>query len=105
MSYKVIAPLVQVLPASNDDFGGDGYFYHDAVIPAGWNDKRCKELVKDRMLEKVDDPKAGALAKSASKADWVAFASDDARGESKLSAEDAEALTRDELAEKFAEKS
>lgn len=40
-------------------------------------------------------------AKSASKAKWVEFATSADRGELALSTEDAEALTRDELADKF----
>lgn len=56
MSYKVISPLVIVPNA--DGVNGDGYFYKDAVIPAGFNDKRCESLVKDGMLEKVKAEKA-----------------------------------------------
>lgn len=103
MSYKVIKPLV-IVP-NDDGVSGDGYFYKNAVIPDGFNDERCEVLAKDGMLEKVktEKPAEGkALTKGSSKADWVAFATDDARGEGRLSAEDAEALTRDELAEKFA---
>lgn len=51
MSYKVTAPLVVV--QNDDGVGGDGYFYQDAVIPDGFNDERCAQLVKDGMLEKV----------------------------------------------------
>ncbi|RGC68426.1 hypothetical protein C5N14_13650 [Micromonospora sp. MW-13] len=39
-------------------------------------------------------------ARSASKADWVAFATSEAGGQ-RFSAEDAEKLTRDQLAEKY----
>ncbi|RDZ49311.1 hypothetical protein C5C07_20385 [Haloferax sp. Atlit-4N] len=51
MPYKVTSPLV-IVP-NDDGVSGDGYFYQDAVIPDGFNDKRCKELVKDGMLEKA----------------------------------------------------
>lgn len=51
MSYKVTAPLVIV--QNDDGVGGDGYFYQDAVIPDGFNDERCDQLVKDGMLEKA----------------------------------------------------
>lgn len=107
MSYKVTAPLV-IVPNADPDQGGDGYFYAKAVIPDGYNDERCKQLVKDGMLEKVKADKGSSSdagdkdpTRSSSKADWVAYATDDARGDQKLSTEDAEALNRDELAEKF----
>lgn len=66
MSYKVITPLVGVAPAPaadakdlEDANQGPRYFYEGAVIPDGFNDERCEELVKDKMLEKV---KASAKA-------------------------------------------
>lgn len=40
-------------------------------------------------------------AKSASKADWVAYATDDARGEDKLDAEVADKATKDQLVDMF----
>ncbi|HXH77310.1 hypothetical protein [Nocardioides sp.] len=43
----------------------------------------------------------GTPAKSASKVDWVTYATDEARGEQRLTPEDAEAATRDQLAEKY----
>jgi hypothetical protein len=43
----------------------------------------------------------GPPAKSASKPEWVAYATDEARGADRMSAEDAEKATRDELAAKF----
>lgn len=47
-------------------------------------------------------PDPNALpAKSASKADWVAYATADERGEAKVDPEKADALTRDELAALF----
>lgn len=113
MSYKVISPLVAVAPAEksgdlDDANQGPRYFYEGAVIPDGYNDKRCKELVDDGMLEKVSAASQSSDSgddkdptRSSSKADWVAYATDDARGESKLSKEEAESLTRDQLVEKY----
>lgn len=43
----------------------------------------------------------GVPAKSASKAVWVAYATDEARGDDRLSDGDAGALTRDQLADKY----
>lgn len=82
MGYKVITPLVIVGPSekSGDDGANDGprYFYEHGVIPAGFNDERCKELVEEGMLEEVSDAEAGGddgpPAKSASKGDWEAYA-------------------------------
>lgn len=65
MSYKVTAPLVIVRNA--DGVGGDGYFYDGAVIPDGFNDERCKELVEIGMLETVSGSDSGASAKPAAK--------------------------------------
>lgn len=56
MSYKVTAPLVII--ANDDQTSGDWYGYVDAVVPEGWNDERCKQLVKEDMLEQVSAPKA-----------------------------------------------
>ena len=58
MGYQVIAPLALVAPAAksgdlSDANGGPRYFYEKAVIPDGFNDERCDELVKDGLLEKV----------------------------------------------------
>lgn len=101
MPYKVTSPLVIVPNADGES--GDGYFYRDAVIPDGFNDERCKVLAQEGLLEQVkaeeieEISKPSAPTKSASKADWVAYATDEARGADKLSAEEAEAKTRDEL--------
>lgn len=113
MSYEVIAPLVVLGAAvtdSNDESGNAGprYFYQGAVIPDGFNDERCKELVKDKMLEVVSADAAAdpnkVPAKSASKADWVSFATAEERGDARLTEEDANAATRDDLAELFSPK-
>lgn len=95
-----------------------------AIAPEDIDPDDAKRLVKDGFLEKVkiaaapqvtepqssdqggdegegsgDEPKAPA--KSASKDEWVAYATDEARGEHRLEVEDAEALKRDQLAELF----
>lgn len=112
MSYKVISPVVVMAPSGKSDDLGDAnngprYFYDGAIIPAGYNDERCKELAKDGMLEEVSasesssDDADKAPARSASKADWVAYATDEARGDDQLSDEDANALTKDELVERY----
>jgi hypothetical protein len=46
-------------------------------------------------------PAGDAPARSASKADWVTYASSPAAGDKRMTAADAEALTRDDLAAKF----
>lgn len=112
MSYKVISPVVAIAPSSKSDELGDSnngprYFYEGAVIPAGFNDERCKELAEDGMLEQISstdssDEEGKAPAKSAAKGDWVAYATDEARGDDQLSEEDANALTKDELVERYA---
>lgn len=48
-----------------------------------------------------DEEKDGTPVRSASKADWVAYATDEARGDDRLTPEDADAATRDELAERY----
>lgn len=58
MSYKVTAPLVIV--ANDDKTSGDWYGYNGALVPAGWNDARCKQLVKEGMLERVVEEAAPA---------------------------------------------
>lgn len=110
MSYKVTAPLVAVAPdAKSDDLGdsnnGPRYFYEGAVIPDGFNDERCKQLVEEKMLEKVDsksgDVSDGVPNRSSSKADWVAYATDEARGDDRYTEDEANDATRDELADRF----
>lgn len=108
MSFKVTSPLVAIAPVSDqqalDDANqGPRYFYEGAVIPDGFNDERCEQLVEDGMLEKASatDSEAGSSdgppAKSASKAEWVDYAV--SQGESE---EVANASTKDELVEKYA---
>lgn len=57
MTYIVTAPLVVI--ANSDRVSGDLYAYAGAVVPDGWNDARCEQLVVDGMLlpvEPVLDP-------------------------------------------------
>ncbi|HSV41492.1 MAG TPA: hypothetical protein VLI04_22200 [Nocardioidaceae bacterium] len=51
MSYKVTAPLVII--AHEDGKTGDWYGYAGAIVPGGYNDKRCKVLAKEGFLEVV----------------------------------------------------
>lgn len=97
MSYKVITPLVIVPNA--DEVSGDGYFYQDAVIPSGFNDERCKQLVKDGMLEQASADSGtddGPPAKSANKGDWEAYA----RSQGATDA-DLEGKTKDDLVDAY----
>lgn len=100
MSYTVTSPLVIVPNADGES--GDGYFYEGATIPSGYNDKRCKELVDEGLLEQGGSAASTSdddvPAKSASKAEWVAYATDEARGGDRLSEEEANSLTKDDLA-------
>jgi hypothetical protein len=88
MSYKVTAPLVVI--ANADGTSGDWYGYTDSVVPEGWNDERCKQLVDEGFLVKSDDDgQVKKPAKSASKGEWEAYArsqgatDDDLDGKSK----------------------
>lgn len=62
MGFKVTAPLV-IIPNA-DGRSGDWYGYDGATVPPSHNDERCKQLVKEGMLEKVKD-----TAKAETKAD------------------------------------
>lgn len=88
-----------------------------AVVPEGIDPEDAERLLKGGFLEKVETPseegaepeaepspepvavEPKAPGKSASKAEWVAYAIDEARGADKLDVEVAEAMTRDQLAE------
>lgn len=56
MGYKVTAPLVVI--ANADGKSGDWYGYEGALVPAGLNDDRAKQLADEGMLEKVKAEKA-----------------------------------------------
>lgn len=93
MSYKVVVPCV----IARDRDGQAHHYYEGAVI--GWLDDVQKERFVDEGLVKesdvvVDD--GGPPAKTAPKADWVAFAM--SKG---ADADEAEALTKQELVELY----
>lgn len=100
---KVTAPLV-VLKVSDGTYR---HLYDGVPVPEDADADHVKQLRKLGMLGEVEAPKSepdGAdrtPTKSSSKADWVTYATDEARGDDRLSAEDAEALTRDDLAAKY----
>lgn len=89
-------------------------FYKRAVLPDNVDEAHLRRLVDKGLVEEqeLDEPEGAepldpddladglsALpARSASKADWVAYATDEARGEQRLTAEEADGLTRDQLA-------
>ena len=103
---QVTAPLV-ILKVKD---GTRRHLYAGTPVPDDADTDHVKHLKELGMIGQVEAPapaksesksEDGPPAKSASKADWVAYATDDARGEDKLSQDDAEALTRDRLAEKY----
>lgn len=82
MSYKVITPLVALAAAAKSDDLGDAnngprYFYDGAVIPSGYNDERCEQLVKDGMLEKVKADSGSDADKEPSVKEILADVGDD----------------------------
>ena len=99
MSYKVTSPLVIVPNA--DGTSGDGYFYKDAVIPAGFNDKRANELVDEGMVEKVKAD-SGTSEKSDKVDDILAEVGDDKdKAQAALDAENAKEKPRATLVGKL----
>lgn len=66
-----------------------------SVEKYGWGGKVRKVSAGDIA------PESTVPAKSASKGDWVAYATSQARGEEQLTTEQAEALTKDQLADMF----
>lgn len=108
MGYKVTAAVVVMAPGEKssdlgDSNNGPRYFYEGAVIPDGYNDERCKELVDEGMLEAVSSTDAAAAdepegppAKSASKADWEAYARTQGATDADL-----EGATKDDLIAKY----
>lgn len=112
--YVVSAPCV-VLPVQAIGSGPvRREFYQGAVLPDGVDEAALKRHLRKGMIEEfepldvegVEDPgpanDPGAPValpnKSASKADWVAYATSDEGG---MAQAEAEAMTRDELAEKY----
>lgn len=103
MADVVIAPLVI---AKDEQTGVPNYYYEGTVVPDSvsaedrkrFRDEGLTEAPKKAKESKSapDDGEAGAPAKSASKADWKAYAISQG-----MSEDDAEASTRDKLAEQY----
>lgn len=104
----VKAPLVIIRNAD----GSRQHLYAGTPVPDEVDTEHRDQLLEEGMLAKVDvaDPAPAeepadtgdkVPAKSASKADWVAYATDDARGDDRLTKEEADALTKEQLAEKY----
>lgn len=100
---QVTAPLV-VLKIKD---GTRRHIYTGGLVPDDADPKHVEQLKK---LDMVGEAKAAPTpepeesstpARSASKGDWVAYATDEARGADRLSTEDAEKLNRDDLAAKY----
>jgi hypothetical protein len=84
------------------------------MVPAGVSDAELANLVSFGAIAgasgggEEEDQKVAVPStptKGSSKADWVAYATDEARGEDRLSDEEAEELTRDQLAAMYLEQS
>lgn len=100
MPYKVTSPLV-IVPNANR-VNGDGYFYIDGIIPDGFNDQRCDQLVKDGMLAKVEASHDTADEKSNKVEDILAEVGDDKDlAAEALAAEQAKPKPRKSLVEKL----
>lgn len=88
--------------------GGYVNVLKDDPAPSGLNEEDLKRLVDEGYLEEVAAPDESAAAdpneppaKSANKGEWVAFATAEERGDDRLSEEDANTLTKEQLVEKF----
>jgi hypothetical protein len=100
-AYRGVAPLTLVRTLGENGTATLVYVDAGRPVPASADPEDVKRLVAEGFLEAVkpepaatgDAGKGGAPAKSASKADWKAYAI--AQG---VSEEDAEKATRDELA-------
>ena len=94
MSYRVVVPCV----IAKDQGGHSHHYYEGAVIP--WlNDAQAKHLVDENLVVEVeggDSPGDGPPAKTAPKADWVAFAV--SKGADPA---EAEALTKPDLVDLY----
>lgn len=71
---------------------------YDAIV-AGLPEDVRKEVAPEAVSATPET--ASTPTKSSSKADWVTYATDEARGEQRLTTEEAEKATRDELAAKY----
>lgn len=106
MSYKVKSPLVVVAPSGKSDDLGDAnngprYFYDGAIIPDGFNDKRCDELVKDGMLEKVEASKADGPSPDSVEGILADVGEDKEKAQAALDAEQAKEKPRSSLVGKL----
>lgn len=100
MGYIVTAPLV----IAKDEQGRDLYLYGGTEVPSSVRGEQLGRFTDEGMIAKVEEQPDGSgspPARSASKADWVVYATSDAAGDLRLSEADADAATRDELAERF----
>ena len=98
-AHVVTAPLVIV----SDAEGKQTYLYTGALVPDFVDAERLEQLVADGVVADATPAAAAddtdkAPGKSASKATWVEYAVSQG-----MDATEAEALTRDDLAEKFGE--
>lgn len=94
MSYRVTAPCVIA-----HDRGGHAYHAYDTAIIPWLPDEEAERWLDEGQIEVVDGSavsEAGPPAKTAPKADWVAFAV--TKG---ADADEAEALTKQELVELY----
>ena len=98
-AHVVTAPLVIV----SDAEGKQTYLYTGALVPDFVTAERLEQLAADGVIADTapaaePDDTEKAPGKSASKATWVEYAVSQG-----MDATEAEALTRDDLAEKFGE--
>lgn len=102
----VTSPLV-ILKTTT---GAYVHVYKGAPVPLEADPAHVADLKASGMVGAVeDDPPAAPEAvedetvptRGSSKKDWVAFATAEDRGADRLTEDDAEKLTRDELAEKY----
>jgi hypothetical protein len=97
--YVVKAPLIVV--ANPENGGRDVYIYEGAPVPSAIPAERIKDLLASDLIKKAEEPPAeskgdGTPNKSASKADWKAYAISQGMDEA-----EAEATSRDDLAAKY----
>lgn len=107
-TYVSAVPLTMVRTVSG---GYQNVLQGDPIPGEAVDPKDLKRLVRKGFLKefkevekKAESAKPSVPAKSAAKADWVAYATDEARGNDRLTPEDADGKTRDELAEFFTPK-
>lgn len=112
-SYEVAAPLVVI----KDGEGRDRYLYKGATVPTDVDTEHRDQLVDEGLLVEAKAPTTTSTDstttststtsgsdtpnRSATKAAWVEYATAEARGDDRLTEEEANAFTRDQLAEKY----